>query len=60
MPVLTHDMVRRDGTWRCVDCGRTGTITVINQVECPRRGKGTANLLDAIEGKGAFAKIEKK
>lgn len=57
MAELTHDMMRRgDGTWTCVDCGRSGTIAEVNAVRCPVEKKDNRNLLDAIAGTGKFAK----
>lgn len=40
--VLTHNMVRtnekgEEGRWRCIDCGRAGTIRFINLVVCSGR-----------------------
>lgn len=36
--VLTHDMVATGGgKWRCIDCGRAGTIRFINLVVCSGR-----------------------
>lgn len=34
--LLTHDMrATGNGHWRCIDCGRAGTIHFINLVTCP-------------------------
>lgn len=52
---LTHDMVKRDGVWRCVDCDRSGTIAEVSAVECPNQVNDDRRILDAIEGTGVFA-----
>jgi hypothetical protein len=61
---LTHNMMRISGKltadglpkWRCVDCGRAGTIAEINSKKCPDSHEGGQSLIDAIEGKGKFSK----
>jgi hypothetical protein len=37
--LLTHNMIRLRGkkeAWKCVDCGRMGTIRGINSIPCPK------------------------
>jgi hypothetical protein len=56
---LSHNIIRANCDcckWRCIDCGRAGTIAHINSVKCPKPDTSDENLLGAITGEGKYSK----